>query len=163
MENSSIKVWILGILCLAVFIVGGSFLYSKVAKNPLSPAVSLPSLQQTTDTPGFKTAQQMLTDYPQFVKRTFVQQQIEGTLKASNRNSWTLEAGGKTLVVTNQGDNKFRYTKLPKTASNSAQAVSPVEIKPADIKTGDLVLISQIIDWQTGQTTIVGITVLPPK
>lgn len=164
MENSSAKVrWILGVLLLAAFIIGGSFFYTRVVKQPISPIVTPPS-QKTTDTqPGIKAAQKMFDEYPQFVKRTFIQQQIEGTLKSTIGNSWMLEAGGKSITLTNQGTNKIRYTKIPKIATGSAKVAAPTEIKPEEIKTGNLLLIDQIIDWQTGKVTIVGITVLPPR
>ncbi len=168
MDNSSAKIrWILGVLLLAALIIGGSFLYTRVAKKPISPIVPIliPPSQKTTDTqPGVKTAQKMLADYPQFVKRTFIQQQIEGTLKATTENSWTIEVSGKSLTLTNESTNKIHFTKLPKTAtSGTTKTILPTEIKPEEMKVGDLVSINQLIDWQTGKVIITGITVLPPK
>ena len=165
MENSSAKIrWILGVLLLAAFIIGGSYLYTRVAKKSISPIVTPPS-QKTTDTQaGIKTAQKMFADYPQFVKRTVIQQQIEGTLKATSGNNWTIEAGGKSLTLVNDNTKQVRFTKLPKIATGSSnKAISPTEIKAEEVKIGDSLSISQLIDWQTGKVTIVGITVLPPR
>lgn len=163
MENFSPKLkWVLGVLLLSGLIIGSSFLYTKVVKKPGSSTP--PSLQQTTNNQaGFKTAQKLFDDYPQFVKRAFIQQQIEGALKTTSGNNWTLESGGKSITLANQGTNKIRYTKIPKIATGSAKVAAPTEIKPEEIKTGDLLLVDQIIDWKTGKVTILGITVLPPR
>lgn len=161
MENSSTKVrLLLGFSLLAAFIIGGSFLYTKVIKKSASTATTS---QKTAVSPGILAAQTMFTDYPQFIKKAFIQQQIEGTLKAVSENSWTLEEKGKTLTLASQDTNKIRFTKLPKIATGSStKTISPTEIKPEEVKIGDLVSITQIINWQTGQVTITGITVLPP-
>lgn len=164
MENSSAKArWILGVLILAALIIGGSFFYTRVVKNsPQSKFTSPPPLKASNQA-GVKAAQKLFDDYPEFVKRAFIQQQIEGTLKSTIGNSWMLEAGGKSITLTNQGTNKIRYTKIPKIATGSSKVATPSEIKPEEIKTGNLLLIDQIIDWKTGKVTIVGITVLPPR
>lgn len=163
MENFSTRVkFLLGFSLLAAFIIGGSFLYTKVIKKPASTATTS---QKTAELPsGLKAAQKMSADYPQFIKKAFIQQQIEGTLKAVTENSWTLEEKGKTLTLASQDTNKIRFTKLPKIATGSStKTISPTEIKPEEVKIGDLVSITQIIDWQTGKVTITGITVLPQK
>ncbi len=163
MGNLSTKTrFILGILLLTAFIVGGSYLY-KVIGKPTSLIPTTTTSQKTTVSTGLQATQKMLTDYPQFIKKTFIQQHIEDTLTAINANNWTLETGGKSLTISNQGNNTVRLTKLPQTASGSSQPVFPTEIKPQDLKIGDLVSITQVIDWQTGTVTITGITVLPPK
>ncbi len=163
MDNLSPKIkWVLGVALLSGLIIGGSFLYTKVIKKPGSSTP--PSFQRTADNQaGIKTAQKLFDEYPQFVKRAFIQQQIEGTLKSTIGNNWMLEAGGKSITLTNQGTNKVRYTKIPKIATGGAKVAAPSEIKPEEIKTGDLLLIDQIIDWKTGKVTILGITVLPKK
>ncbi|MDO8576786.1 MAG: hypothetical protein Q7R82_00420 [Candidatus Daviesbacteria bacterium] len=151
----------LGLLLLATLIIGGSFVYTQVSKKPASPAATSPSQKPVELPSGLKAAQTMFTDYPQFIKKAFIQQQIEGTLKTVTENSWILEAKGKTLTLVSQGANKIRYTKLPKTATGSStQAIILTEIKPEEMKVGDLVSINQIIDWQTGKVTITGITVI---
>lgn len=155
--------WILGVILLSGLIIGGSFFYTKVVKKPGS-SIPLPSLQKTTEGQiGLQAAQKLLDEYPQFVKRAFIQQQIEGTLKTTIGNNWILEAGDKSITLTNQGTNKIRYTKIPKIATGSSKVTAPSEIKPEEIKTGDLLLIDQLIDWKTGKVTILGITVLSPK
>lgn len=155
--------WILGVILLSSLIIGGSFLYTKVVKKPGS-SIPLPSLQKTSEGQiGLQAAQKLLDEYPQFVKRAFIQQQIEGTLKTTIGNNWILEAGGKSMTLTNQGTNKIRYTKIPKIATSSSKVTAPSEIKLEEIKTGDLLLIDQLIDWKTGKVTILGITVLSPK
>lgn len=162
MGNPSTRLWIFIFLLLAALIVGGSYLYTKVAKKPLFPLTPL-SQQTAASSPGLQAAQSFLTNYPQFIKKTFIQQQIQGTLKNISPNNWTLESGNKTLTISNQGNNTVRLTKLPQVASSSSQSVSPIEIKPQDLKVGDVVSISQVIDWQTGAVTITGITVLPAR
>lgn len=161
MENFSTKVrLLLGLSLLAALIIGGSFLYTKVVKKPAS--TTIPS-QKTAVSVGLQAAQKLLTDYPQFIKRTIIQQQIEGTLKIIDENSWTIETEGKTLTLVNRNSNKIRYIKVPAVATGSAKILIPTEIKAADLEIGDLVSITQIIDWQTGQVIVTGITVLPPK
>ncbi|MBI2252321.1 MAG: hypothetical protein HYU63_06230, partial [Armatimonadetes bacterium] len=120
---------------------GGSFFYTKVVKKPGS-SIPLPSLQKTTEGQvGLQAAQKLLDEYPQFVKRAFIQQQIEGTLKTTIGNNWMLEADGKSMTLTNQGTNKIRFTKIPKIATGSSKVNTPSEIKQEEIKTGDLLAI----------------------
>ena len=53
--------------------------------------------------------------------------------------------------------------KAPPLVPGNSKVTVPSEIKPEEIKTGDLLLIDQLIDWKTGKVTILGITVLPQK
>lgn len=168
MVNFPRKTWlVIGILLLAVVAAAALFYNQIVLKKPLfftPPSPEKPADTQADTQPGLTAAQKLLTDYPQFIKKAFIQQQIEGTLKAVSENSWTLEEKGKTLTLANQGTNQVRFTKLPKIATGSStKTVSPTEIKPEEVKIGDLLSISQMIDWQTGKITITGITVLPPR
>lgn len=166
MQNISTKVrWLIGLLVLLGLITTGIYFfsqYNKGTKNPSLPGFTPPSAQDSKDL-GLTAAQKLFTDYPQFIKKTIIQQQIEGTLKVMDKNSWTIEAEGKTLTLANQSTNKIRYIKIPKTATGSAKVLVPVEIKAEDLKIGDLVSITQIIDWQTGKVTITGITVLSSR
>lgn len=166
MKNISTKVhWLIGLLVLLGLIIAVTYFlpqYNKGTKNPFLPEFTPPSAQDSKDL-GLKAAQKLLTDYPQFVKKAFIQQQIEGTLKIIDENSWTIETEGKTLTLVNRNNNKIRYIKIPTVATGSAKVLIPTEIKAADLKIGDLLSITQMIDWQTGKVTITGITVLPPK
>lgn len=160
MENIPIKIrWLLGLLILLGLVMAGSYLYTKSINNSLPEFT--PLSKEDSKNLGVKAVQKMFDEYPQFTKKAFIQQQLEGTLKIIDENSWTIEAEGKALTLVNQGTNKVRLTKLPKTATGSTKILVPVEIKATDLKIGDLVSITQVIDWQTGKVTITGITVLP--
>lgn len=159
MDDSSTKRVILIIVSLAVLTVVGSFLYTKVVKKP---ALDSSLLQQTPPlSASIREAQKNLSTYPKFIKRTSIQQTIQGTLQSVTQTDWTLENEGKTMIVTNAGSNQIRYSKFSGIASSSAQAKPPVEISAKDLKAGDLVAISQSIDWETGKITILAVTVMP--
>lgn len=159
--------WLLGILLLAL-IAGGSLLfYSNKLKKPISEVTS-PTTPVVNEEAGLKETRRMLKDYPTFVKKTFIQQQIEGKLKAFTKNSWVIEQNGRTLTLINGSDNKVRYSRMSKSnlsagASPSSQPVLPVEIKPEELKAGDLVSASVTYDWQTGKIMVGAITVLPAQ
>lgn len=161
--------WLLGILLLAL-IAGGSLLfYSNKLKKPISEVAS-PTTPVVNEEAGLKETRKMLKDYPTFVKKTFIQQQIEGRLKAFTKNSWVIEQNGRTLTLINGSDNKVRYSRMSKsntpkgvTATASSQPVLPVEIKPEELKAGDLISASVTYDWQTGKIMVGAITVLPAQ
>ena len=163
MIKPSGKLWLLIAVIIALLLGGGSYYYTKVAQKPFfSKKGTITPKSSVQSASGIRTAQEYANNYPQLVKQTFIQQQIQGTLTMINDNNWTIEAGGRSLTLSNQGANKVYITKLPKVASGSAQkVVSPTEIKPQDLKVGNEVVINLLIDWQTGKVTIVGITVLP--
>lgn len=159
MRNSSAKIWLIVILFLAAFILGGSSFLNKTL-NKFAPSPLAPSLNQTQLSPGLSKIQKMIEAYPKLVKGTVIQQQIEGILKASALNSWTLEQDGQTITLNQEGAGTIHLFKLPKITTNSAKLSVPVEIKAKDIQIGDRVSVYQTIDYQTGKTTITGITVL---
>lgn len=157
METST-KLKIIGVLFLAALIIGALF-YTNSAKKLTS---WLP-ISQIKSPAGLDKAQMITKTYPQLVKRAFIQQKIEGTLKAASDKSWTVEKAGQTLTLTNEGINKVRYFKIEKSATSSAQPTPPKEIPPQAIKIGDLVAISQTIDWESGNTMVVSVTLIPPE
>jgi|GEM_PF-2202709 hypothetical protein len=163
MGNIPIKIrWLLGLLVLLGLIVAGSYFIPRNIINKSSLPDFTPPPKEDAKDRGLKAAQKLANEYPKLIKRAFIQQQIEGTLKAKEENSWTIEAGGQTITLLNQSTNKVFLSKLPKVASKSSTPVIyPVEIKPEDLKVGDFISINQLIDWQTGQIIITGITVLP--
>ncbi len=152
--------WLLGLLILAGLIIAGSYYYPRSTNKASLPNFAPPSKEDAKDR-GISTAQKLSNEYPKLIKRAFIQQQIEGTLKAKEENSWTIEAEGQTLTLVNQNTNKIFLSKLPKIASGSSSSVIyPVEIKPEDLKVGDTVSVNQLIEWDSGQVMITGITVL---
>lgn len=160
-NNRPVIVWlILGVL--VIVFAGGAIFYAQTKKMS-SSQIPLGLPNQTQVPSGVKEAQKTAETYPKLVKQSFIQQQVEGILKAATEKSWTLEQDGQTLTLTNEGTGKIRYTTFDKPATSSAQIIIPREIKREDVKIGSLVSVSRTIDWQTGQSAVVGITVLPQK
>lgn len=150
-----------GLIFLAIILFSLSYfkiINFKTASTP-TPIASIPQSNEAT---GLQKAKQLSTDYPQMVKRAFIQQQLQGTIKAVSENSWTIEKDGKTITLTNQTTNKVRFVKQSPSASGSAKILIAKEIKPEEVKPGDSVLIDQMTDWQSGQSTVTSITVLLP-
>ena len=155
MAKLSARVWALILLFSTALILGGMFIYSNYKPtNPLPP-----SLQNQLPA-GLETIKSMTETYPNLIKGMIIQQQIEGTLKDITNNSWTLEQDGQTITLTQGIITPVQYYKLPKIATNSAKLSVPVDIKATDIKTGDRVVIYQILDYQTGKTTVTSVTLL---
>lgn len=166
MQNIPTKArWLIGLLALLGLVLAGTYFlpqYNKGIKNTSLPAFTPPA--KDSKGLGLKAAQKFSDNYSKFVKEAFIQQQVEGKLKAIEKNSWTLETEGQTLTLANQSTNKVRLSKLPKIASGSStKVVYPAEIKAEELKVGDLVSVTQVINWQTGAVVITNITVLPPR
>lgn len=155
---------LVGIILLLITLF--SLYYFKIISfNQPTPKTPPPiaSIPQSNEVPGLQKAKQLSTDYPQMIKMAFIQQQFQGTLKTVSENSWTIEAGGKSLTLTSQTNNKIRLVKQSKSASGSANLIAAKVIKPEEMNPGDLVLIDQVTNWQTGQSIVVSITVLLPQ
>ncbi|MDO8728949.1 MAG: hypothetical protein Q7K26_03615 [bacterium] len=147
-NNSSKKIWTIMAVVIVAIIAGG-VLYYLFLKSP--------------DSLGIKDTKNMLTKYPQFIKKTSVQQQIQGIVQAINGNSWTLGINGQTITVTNEGKNQIHYSRFEKPATGSAQTIVPKAITAEEVQIGDMVSITRSTDWQTGKSLILSISVLPQK
>lgn len=162
-NNPPTKTWLVIIMVLiTAVLLSGIFLYSqgRQAKKPVSQAPVSQSQPQLAE--GLKKAQEMVKTYPKLIKRISIQQQIEGTLQAVTDKSWTVTGNSETMVIPIEGNSKIRYNKVEKFATGSA-APAPKEIQAKDLKVGDHVVINQTIDWESGQTNVLAIAVLPLK
>ncbi len=157
---------IIGSIVLLVIILFSLYYFKiikfKTASTSPPAGGSIASIPQSNEPAGLQKAKQLSIDYPQMVKRAFIQQQLQGTIKAASANSWTIEKDGKSLTLTNQTTNKIRFVKQAQSTNGSTKTLTAKEIKPEEVKPGDLVLIDQMTDWQSGQSVVTSITVLLP-
>lgn len=164
MESGFSKKLFLGLCGLTVvftlLILGMTFypqIFSQKIKSPPMRRVTTPTPQKTGVPLGVQKAQTMAGTYPQLLKRTSIYQQFEGILRAKGENSWTLEKDAQLLTLTQEEKGEIRYGKI------ATSGAKPVEITPQDLKIGDLVSVTQIINFQTGKARVVVITVLLPR
>lgn len=158
MSKFPIRTFILPAVFILILFAGG-FFYLRNQKAP----VTAPSSPQKTAViqSGVAEAQTLAQNYPKLIRKTSIQQTIQGVLTSVEEKSWGVESGGETLVLKNEGNIKVRYARLPKEASLSGKPVTSLEIKPEELKIGNSVTISRMIDWQTGASFVAAITVLP--
>lgn len=147
---------LVAIISLGVGFAGGFTLRGTLSLNNAVP--SEPA--QVPTSPGIKSAIQFNEDNPELVKKTFMQQIIEGTISTIEENGLTLEANGQTLTV-NDNASVTRYSKIGKVTAGNNQPTTPTQIQRRDLQTGDLVSVSRIVDLETDQVMVAGVTVMP--
>lgn len=157
MNNFSLRKFILPVIFILV-VAGGIFFYFKTQES----AKTTPANTASTDSlpVGVSQAQKEAKDYSELVKKTSIQQSIEGVISTITNTTLTIESNGQSLQLLNEGS-KTVYAKLPKDASSSSKPVTAVPIKAEEVKVGDKVLVIRNLDSETGSSTIVAVTVLP--
>lgn len=156
MNNFSVRNFVLPVLFILI-VLGGVFFYFKTQKS----TKTTPAIDTETSLPtGVAQAQKEAKNYSSLVKKTTVQQSIEGVISAITNTTLVVESNGQSLTLSNEGS-KTVYARLPKEATSGSKAVSAIPIKSSELKAGDKVLVIRNLDSDTGFSTIVAVTVLP--
>ena len=154
----------ISLVVLLVFIGGAAYvLFTGSSVNslfgfsrPQTTARPATSQAMSNLNPALKTAQQMIDNYAasNLLNKTQIEQVFSGKLKALNLGqNWTLERGGKSVVLNSMSGKEVEYFRG--TFGSSARQ----EIKSSEIKVGDHLIVVTEIDIESGKTYVKRITV----
>lgn len=137
--------------------LGGYYFWLKYSPTLPLQTQKTTSPSQTTSTQtlkGFTKAQSSLTSDKDFIASSRVQLNYQGVIKSMEAGkSWTLDKGGKTVTIKQEGDQEIRYVR-------SLGAGQREQISEADVKLGDNVSITVFIDTQSSASTVYSITII---